>query len=105
METKVYNKLVRDRIPDIIKSDGGIARTRILNPEEYSDCLKEKLLEEVKEFLSDDNLGELADIYEVLLAILDERGSSLEEFEQIRHKKFETNGGFREKIFLVSVTK
>lgn len=104
METKLYHKLVRDHIPEIIKANGGIATTRILSADEYSASLKEKLLEEVQEFLYDDSEEELADIFEVLMAIMDEHGISFDELEGVRHRKAEKNGGFKNRIFLVSVT-
>lgn len=72
---RVYNKLVRDNIPDIVEQNGEIANTKILNDDEYSISLREKLLEEVNEFLSNDkdSIEELVDIYEVILAILKKR--------------------------------
>lgn len=104
MDAKIYNKLVRDQIPEIIRSSGGTPVTRILNSAEALKCLREKLLEETQEFLMNENIEELADIYEVLLAILDERKVTFEEFEKIRHNKSQKNGKFIKKIFLVSVS-
>ncbi len=67
---KVYNKLVRDKITDIIESDGRIAKYRILDNNEYRKELNSKLQEEVKEYLDDNNVEELADIVEVVYEIL-----------------------------------
>ena len=67
---KVYNKLVRDKIPDIIKAEGRTVKTRVLNDEEYRVELNKKLQEEVKEYLDDNNVEELADIVEVIYGIL-----------------------------------
>ena len=67
---KKFNKLVRDRIPEIIESNGEFAKTIILEDEEYINQLNIKLKEEVSEYLLDNNIEEIADIMEVLLAII-----------------------------------
>lgn len=100
---KEYKKLVRDKIPDIIKSNGNIPITRTLSDEEYCECLAKKLLEETQEFLSDETTEELVDIYEVVLAILKQKNITLETFEKIRKQKLLERGGFDNKIFLDSV--
>lgn len=97
---KVNNKLVRDRIPEIIEADGKICKTRILPDEEYIAALESKLNEEVSEYQSDKNLEEMADVLEVLQAICIARGYSLAELEALRAKKADERGGFAEKIFL-----
>ena len=97
---KVYNKLVRDRIPEIIKADGKTCKTRILSDDEYIEALETKLNEEVAEYLSDKSLEEMADVLEVLQAICIARGYSLDDLETLRAKKAEERGGFAEKIFL-----
>lgn len=100
---KVYKKLVRDKIPEIIIAKGDSALTRILSDEEFLGCLKRKLCEEVNEFLTDGSVEELADIYEVLLAMLEHMGVSFESFEELRNKKVLEKGGFSKRIFLDSV--
>lgn len=100
---KVYQKLVRDKIPEIIKARGDTAVTRVLSDEEFSACLVEKLTEEVQEFLSDGTVEELADIYEVVLAILRHMDITVESFEEIRKRKLSERGGFLERIFLDAV--
>ena len=95
-----YKKLVRDKIPQIIKSNGEKPVTRILDDEEYLKELNIKLREEVKEYLEDGNIEELADIVEVIYGILDAKKVTLEEFENIRRSKVEKRGAFKEKIFL-----
>lgn len=100
---KIYKKLVRDRIPEIIIAKGDFALTRILSDEEFGECLKRKLCEEVDEFLTDGSAEELADIYEVLLAMLEYIGISFESFEELRNKKVLEKGGFSKRIFLDSV--
>ena len=102
---KVYNKLVRDKIPEIIEADGKTCKTRILSDEEYIAALEAKLNEEVAEYQADKNLEEMADVLEVLRAICLARGYSLEELEAVRTNKVEERGGFVKKIFLESVEK
>lgn len=97
---KVYNKLVRDKIPEIIEGNGKICKTRILSDEEYIAALEAKLNEEVAEYQADKNLEEMADVLEVLQAICIARGYSLEELEALRAKKANERGGFADKIFL-----
>lgn len=100
---KNYNKLVRDNIPDIIKKNGAVPASRILDDAEFAAALNQKLIEETEEYLSSNEIEELADIYEVMLAILHNRGISMEEFERIRNQKAEERGGFKKKVFLISV--
>ena len=94
------SKLVRDKIPRIIKNSNKIPRTHLANENEYWNALKEKLLEEVNEFLEDENPEELADIQEVMYAIYDFKGFSKEKIESIRLKKNSERGGFKNKIIL-----
>ena len=97
---KIYNKLVRDKITDIIETDGGIAKYRILDDNEYRQELNKKLQEEVKEYLEDNNVEELADIVEVIYGILNSMDVSIKEFEKIRINKQEKRGAFEKKIYL-----
>ena len=101
---KIFNKLVRDNIPQIIKSRGENAHTRILGDIEYKEQLDMKLQEEVKEYLEDDNIEELADIVEVIYAILEHKKVKLEEFEKVRIDKVQKRGAFNKKIFLEKTT-
>lgn len=100
---KVYRKLVRDKIPEIIMSKGHSTITRVLSDQEYSECLTRKLCEEVNEFLADGTVEELVDIYEVLLALIDNMGIAFESFEGLRNKKALEKGIFSQRIFLDSV--
>lgn len=86
---KVYNKLVRDKITDIIEADGRIAKYRILDNNEYRQQLNSKLQEEVKEYLDDNKVEELADIVEVVYGILNSMDVTIDEFEKVRIKKKE----------------
>ena len=97
---KIYNKLVRDKIPDIIKAEGRKIKTRTLDDQEYRNELNTKLQEEVKEYLDDNNVEELADIVEVVYGILSSMEVSIEEFENIRKSKVEKRGAFFDKVFL-----
>ena len=100
---KIYNKLVRDNIPDIIKSDNKTFLTKVLDDEEYLSSLNTKLQEEMKEYLESGEVEELADLEEVLRAILDVKKVSYEDFEKIRLEKVSKRGAFKKKIFLESV--
>lgn len=100
---RVYNKLVRDKIPEIIKSKGEKPKTRILDNEEYRKELNKKLQEEMKEYLEDNNVEELADLVEVIYGILDSMNVSIDEFEKLRIAKVDKRGAFKEKIFLEKV--
>lgn len=98
-----YNKLVRDNIPNIISENGEKPITRVLTDEEYIRELNFKIEEEVKEYLLDFSVEELADIEEVIRAILDYKNVSYEEFEKVRLNKVNKRGAFKDKIFLERV--
>ena len=96
-------KLIRDRIPEIIKAHGEIVTTRkAANDEEYLGLLKAKLEEEVAEFLESEDPEELADILEVLLALTKAKGLSSVHLEALRRKKAEDRGGFEKRVILKS---
>lgn len=99
---KIYNKLVRDNIPEIMIQNGAKPITRNLNDEEYLLELNKKLLEETNEYLVDGNIEEIADIAEVILAILKVKNISLEELDKIRVQKANKRGAFDKRIFLES---
>lgn len=99
MSTIIYNKLVRDKIPEIIKSSGKNTVCRTLDSEEYLIALDQKLSEECAEYQTDKNIEELADILEVLYAIAEVRGYSKEELEQVRAEKAAERGRFTDKFF------
>lgn len=96
----IYNKLVRDRVLEIIRSKGGNAKSHVADDTEYWQKLKEKLLEEAQEFCTDENPSEIADIQEVLLAIIEHKQFTKEEIERIRQQKWKERGGFEKRIIL-----
>lgn len=97
---RIYNKLVRDKIPKIIEEKGMKAYTYIVDEDKLEKALICKLDEEFKEFIESLAIEELADIVEVVYAILNVRKVSLTEFEKIRLEKLENRGGFKEGIIL-----
>ena len=103
MRTIKYDKLVRDRIPEIIELSGKTCVTEILSDDEYLRMIDTKLDEELAEYHKDQNIEELADLMEVLLAAAVARGYTLEQLEQVRTEKAEKRGGFQEKILLLEV--
>ncbi len=99
---RIHNKLVRDKIIDIIIADNCLPTYHILNDEE---CLLEankKLLEEVNEYLESGEISELCDIEEVLRLIISLKGLSYDEFNQKREAKNDKRGSFSQKIYLES---
>ena len=100
---KIYNKLVRDKIPEVIESNNQICKVRILNDKEYLEQLNIKLQEELNEYLEDGSVEELADIQEVIYAILKFKKVSFSDFEKIRSEKVVKRGAFDKKIFLENV--
>ena len=100
---KEYNKLVRDKIPEIIRVDGKECEVRIAKGKEKYELLEKKLMEEVNEFLEDKNLEELADVMEVLFGLAREIGYSEEELISKREEKKSERRGFEDGILLVKV--
>lgn len=98
-----YNKLVRDRIPEIIESSGKKCSTEILSPEEYLCMLDAKLDEELAEYHKDQNIEELADLLEVIRAAATARGYTIEDLERVRAEKAAKRGGFEKRILLKEV--
>ena len=103
MGVKKYNKLVRDKIPEIIEASGKICKTEILSDNEYLKMIDAKLDEELEEYHRDQNLEELADLLEVLFTATISRGYTITELEKMRAKKAEERGGFGKKILLKEV--
>ena len=100
---KTYNKLVRDRIPEIIEASGNECKTAVLSDEEYIKMLDAKLDEELAEYHKDQNIEELADLLEVIYAATKARGYSIEQLEAVRVEKAAKRGAFDKKILLKEV--
>ena len=98
---KEYNKLIRDRIPEIIEENYNKYEVEELDDTIYLESLDKKLQEELEEYLESGEIAELADLVEVIYAILDHKDISRDEFEKIRLDKKEDRGGFAERIFLL----
>ncbi|MCL6587180.1 MAG: nucleoside triphosphate pyrophosphohydrolase [Anoxybacillus sp.] len=103
----VYNKLVRDKIPQIIEAAGKTFTMRTLSDEEYRHELRKKAFEELEEYVraKDDvtAIEELADLLEIIHALAECHGATIEQVEAVRAEKAEKRGGFQEKIFLIEV--
>ena len=100
MRITTHNKLVRDLIPEQIESDGNIPHTRILSNQEFTAELIKKMHEEIDEYNTSKSAEELADIWEVFLALIQNAGVSYNELESIRIQKKEKNGGFERKLLI-----
>ena len=98
---KLYNKLVRDRIPEIMEANGELPITRTLDSVAYLKCLEEKLDEEVQEFHESKEPEELADILEVIYALAEAHGYSKQELLEIYDRKHAARGGFSGRVFLI----
>ena len=102
----MYHKLVRDKITEIIKSNGENPIFKILDDEDYKIELERKLMEEYQEVLAssqDERIEELADMLEVMIALARLENKSLEDIITVCDKKREKRGGFDNKIYLESV--
>lgn len=100
---KIYNKLVRDKIPEIIERDGKRFVTEVLSHERYIVALDSKLDEELAEYHSEPCVEELADLLEVIYAVAAARGYGVEKLEQVRVEKAERRGGFERRLLLKEV--
>jgi len=102
---QTYNKLVRDKIPEILIAKGISAKTRALPPLEFSDALRAKLEEEVAEFMAaksaEECLQELADIEEVVIPLARLQGYSKAHLERAREHKLMERGAFKKRVFLI----
>ena len=98
-----YNKLVRDRIPEIIEGSGKSCVVELLDDDDYLRAIDAKLDEELAEYHREQNIEELADLMEVIRAAAVARGYSAEELERVRDEKAAKRGGFEKKLFLIEV--
>ncbi|MBM7095154.1 nucleoside triphosphate pyrophosphohydrolase [Bacillus sp. H-16] len=103
----VYNKLVRDRIPEVIEQSGKKAVWETLTDKQYLSCAKEKMKEELEEYLAAENdeeaVEELADLLELIYCLAKQHNSTVDQLEVVRREKAEKRGSFKEKVFLREV--
>lgn len=99
----IYNKLIRDNIPKIIKNSGKTPIIEKVEGEELLKLLNSKLIEELEEYKSSGEIEELADLVEVIEAILNLKGISLDEFESIKEDKRLKRGAFGKGLVLIKV--
>lgn len=97
----IYNKLVRDRIPEIIENSGKRCACAELAKQDYLCALDAKLDEELAEYHRDHSMEEMADLLEVIRAVIAARGSTYEQVEAIRLEKAEKRGAFEKRILLI----
>ena len=102
---KEYNKLIRDKIPEIIEADGYIPIIRVLNDKEFKEELEKKLYEEYQEVLNahtkEERIEELADMIEIISYLAQTEGKTLEDVIEASKQKKLKRGGFDKKIFLI----
>ena len=104
MNRKTYNKLIRDKIPEIIKKDNAVPKISELNDKEFKIALKEKLVEEAKELLvaktDEEILNELSDVLQLIESIALNNNLSITQVEKQKEKKKQERGGFDKKLFI-----
>ena len=100
---KEYDKLIRDKIPEIIAADGKECEVEVMGEDEYKEYLQDKLVEEVEEYVESEEMEELADILEVMRAIVELEDFDFEEIERMREEKKDERGGFEERLKLLKV--
>jgi len=100
----IYNKAIRDKIPEIIQESGEKCNIQTLSDEKFLVEIEKKLSEEVTEYQNDKNPEELADILELIYRIAQLKGISKQELEQIRIKKLQGRGGFDKNLFLMDTS-
>ena len=99
-----YDILIRDKIPEIIEQSGKNCIIEVMDNYTYIEYLDQKLNEELAEYQQDKSIEELADLLEVMYAVVVARGHSVAELERIRLEKAEKRGAFEKKLLLKSVS-
>ena len=104
MKKFYHNKLVRDKIPEIIEADNEHYELRVMEEDEFKRELKKKLIEESKEIVEtkkEDLVKELADVLEIVKSIAESEDISFELVEEKQKARKEKRGGFQKKLFLI----
>ncbi len=100
----IYNKLVRDKIPQRInKVEGKKANYKILNEKQYMDELNKKVIEEAHEFIEENSVEELGDLMEVISTIMKIKNITTKDVRKAMEEKRDKKGGFNNKIYLIDV--
>lgn len=99
----IHNKLIRDRIPEIIEASGRSCVTEVLSGDAYIQALDAKLNEELAEYQQNKSLEELADLLEVMGAVVKARGYTWDDLTRVRKEKRADRGAFDRRIFLKEV--
>ena len=99
-----YDKLIRDKIPEIIEQSGKKCIVEVMDNDTYIEYLDQKLNEELAEYQQDKSIEELADLFEVIYAVVAARGYSVEKLERIRLEKAKERGTFEKRLLLKSVS-
>ena len=99
-----YDKHIRDKIPEIIEQSGKKCIIEVMDNDTYIEYLDQKLNEELAEYQQDKSIEELADLLEVMYAVVTARGYSVAELERIRLEKAEKRGAFEKRLLLKSVS-
>ena len=101
----IYNKAIRDKIPEIIHDSGYDCNVKTLNDDEFLSKLEEKLIEELQEYQESKSVEELADILEIIYRISELKGTSKEQLDKLKDKKSQERGTFKDNLFLIDTTK
>ncbi len=104
MEKFYHKKLIRDKIPEIIKANNGKYELRVMEKDEFRKELKKKLVEESKELIEAEKseLGkELADVLEIIKSIAESENISFELIEEKQEQRRQERGGFKKRLFLI----
>ena len=100
---RIYNKLVRDNIPQLIKESGRDCSSRILNEKEYYDALLDKIVEEIEEYRISGNEEELADVFEVLDCLVQLKEYEPMHIDYLQLIRREKRGSFKDRVLLIDV--
>lgn len=100
---RIFKKLIRDKMPEIMAAKGTPIRTRVLEDDtEFIAALENKLLEEVQELRNKENpaLIQIAYMWEILDVLAKAYHVTPEDITEERKKKYTERGGFEKRLFL-----